>query len=190
MIGLLVAATVSGQGKVEGRGPARRFSSEKYGFSIKVPSGWLVDPSNDTPMYFSFSPAEAGDFNHQLKIPRGGAAISIVAQDTLPGRHARTPAEWALADSRGVSSGTPSLSPFEMPPESGATDATISTYDSATFGPDDQSEHRVNLFWDFRQKLFAAHLLYPAHDPKGPMFERIFADTVRSILPLESLQRH
>ena len=189
-IGLAAVSVADGQGRLEGRGSARRFVSEKYGFSIAVPPRWLVDPSQDTPMYFSFSPSEAGEFNHQLKLPKGGAVISVVAQDSLPGHQPRGLSEWAAADARGVSAETPSIRPFEMPTDTGVATATISSYDSAAFGPDDQSEHRLNIFWEFRQKLFVAHLLYPAHDPKGHEFEKIFLDTVGSIRPLRNLEKH
>jgi hypothetical protein len=184
-----VAATAAhAQGRLEGREAVRRFVSEKYGFSIGVPTRWLVDPSNDTPMYFSFSPSNAEQFNHQLKLPRGGAVISLVAQGRLPGPHFRSLSEWSAADARGVSGGSVSTRAFEMPPTTGVTNAIISSYDSATFGPDDQSEHRVNIFWEFRRELFAAHLLYGAHDPKGPEFNKVFLDCVRSIRPLEKAE--
>ena len=187
LIATALAATgvARGQGRLEGRGTTRRFISEKYGFSIAVPPRWLVDPSKDTPMYFSFSPAEAEDFNGQLKLPRGGAVISVVAQDSLPMRGSRALSDWAVADARGTSVEGPSVRPFETPTESGMTSAIISSYDTATFGPGDQSEHHVNIFWEFREKRFAAHLLYPAHDPNGTEFEKAFLQTVRRIRPMD-----
>jgi hypothetical protein len=186
LIATALAATgvADGQGRLEGSGAARRFISEKYGFSIAVPRGWLVDPSKDTPVYFSFSPAEAEDFNRQLRLPRGGAVISLVAQESLPMRSSRTLSDWAVADARGTSAESPSARPFETPTESGMTSAIVSSYDTATFGPDDRSEHHVSIFWEFREKRFAAHLLYPAHDPKGTEFEKVFLQTVRSIRPM------
>jgi hypothetical protein len=188
-IAVLVLAVVApvaahGQGKIEDHAGARRFVSEKYGFSIAVPPGWLVDPSGNTPLYFSFSPTDAGDFNHQLRLPKGGAVITVIAQDSLPPRQPRTLHGWAAADARGVSASDPSIRAFEMPTTTGVASAIISSYDSAAFGPDDQSEHRVNVFWEFRGKLFASHLMYPSHDSKGALFERVFVNTVRSIRPL------
>jgi hypothetical protein len=182
---LLTAVAVHGQGKIEGRGDTKRFISEKYGFSIAVPAGWLVDPSKDTPIYFSFSPSEGNEFNHQLKLPRGGAIISVVAQESLPGHQPSNLSEWAARDARGVSAESPSIRPLEMPPETGGAATIISSYDTATYGPDDQSEHRVNIFWEFRQQRFVAHLLYPARDSKGPIFEKVLLDTIRGIRPIE-----
>ena len=132
-------------------------------------------------MYFSFSPADAGEFNRQLKLPKGGAVISIVAQESLRGRQYHSLSEWAEADARGVSAERPSIRPFELSADTGVAAAIISSYDSATFGPDDQSEHRLNIFWEFRQQLFVAHLLYPTHDARGAEFEKVLLDTVRSI---------
>ena len=180
-IALFLAAAAGGQGRLGGRGTARRFVSDKYGFSVAVPPRWLVDPSGDTPVFFSFSPSEAGDFNHQLKLPMGGAVISIVAAGSLPGRHPSTLSDWASADARGVSAEAPSVRPFEVPSETGITAAVISSFDGAVFGPQDQSEHHVSVFWEFQHAFFASHLLYPANDPKGPEFEKALEDNVRSI---------
>ena len=188
IIGLTAVCTAFGQGRLEGRASARRFVSDKYGFSIAVPPRWLVDPSRDTPMYFSFSPADAGEFNRQLKLPKGGAVISIVAQESLRGRQYHSLSEWAEADARGVSAERPSIRPFELSADTGVAAAIISSYDSATFGPDDQSEHRLNIFWEFRQQLFVAHLLYPTHDARGAEL-KVLLDTVRSIRPLRNPEK-
>jgi hypothetical protein len=104
---LLATPAAYGQGRLEGGGPATRFVSEKYGFFIAVPPGWLVDPSKDTPRFVSFSPVEAQDFNHQLKLPKGGAVISVVAEESLVGRHFRGLFERAAADARGDSDKSP-----------------------------------------------------------------------------------
>jgi hypothetical protein len=80
-----------------------------------------------------------------------------------------------------VSAENPSVRPFDVPPETGITAAVISFFDSAVFGPQDQSEHHVSTFWEFQSQLFASHLLYPANDPKGPDFENILRDNFRSI---------
>jgi len=136
-------------------------------------------------MYFSFTPSEAQEFNRQLKLPKGGAVISVVALDRFQGLGFRTLDEWAVADAKGVSAGPPFTHSFDVPADSRVTAAIISVYDSATFGPDDQSEHRVNVFLEFRQKFFAAHLMYQTHDAKGSAFEKVFLDTIRSIRPIE-----
>jgi hypothetical protein len=173
-----------GRGRLETRGGARRFVSEKYGFSIGVPSGWLVDPSKDTPFYFSFSPSAAGEFNHQLELRNGGAVITVLAQETIPGPHPADLSAWATADARGVSAESPSINPFDMPPAAHVAAAIISSYDSATYGAGDRPEHRVNIFWELRKKRFAAHLMYLAHDPKGSSFTTVYFNTIRSIRPI------
>src|ERR1700722_638554 len=131
-----LVVTTYGEGRLEGRGNARRFVSQKYGFSMAVPPKWLVDPTKDTPIYFSFSPAEAGDFNQQAKLPKGGAIISVLAQDALPGPHAGDLSAWAATDARGVSAEGPSIHPFDISKETHVETAIISSYDSATYGPD------------------------------------------------------
>ncbi len=182
---MVSVALVRAQGKLEERGNTRRFVSEKYGFSIAVPPKWLVDPSKDTPMFFSFGPSNAEDFNHQLKLPKGGAVISVVPLEIFHGLESRSLSDWAVADAGGDAVENPLLRAIEMPSATGIANAVMSSFDSKMFGPDDQSEHRVNIFWEFHQKLFAGHLMYPAHDPKGSEFEKIFLDTIHSIRPIE-----
>jgi len=189
IVGLTVAVATSGQGRIEeGQRGSKRFISEKYGFSIAVPVGWLVDPSNDTPMYFSFSPAQGQEFNHQLRLPRGGAVISVVAQEDLPGPP-RSLRDWAAADARGDYARDPPIRDLEMPSASGISEALISFHDTPVFGPDDQSQHTVSIFWEFGGRRFAAHLLYPLNDPKAVRFERVLVDTVRSVRPLRKAVR-
>lgn len=90
---------------------------------------------------------------------------------------------------RGVSSGNPSVEPLEMPEQSGVSRAVVSSYDEATFSPDEQAQHCVSVFWEFKQKLFAAHLNYVANDPKGPALKKLFLETVRSIRPLDGAEK-
>jgi hypothetical protein len=147
---------------------------------MAVPKGWLVDRSRNTPIYFSFSPAEAADFNNQLKLPKGGAVISVVALDEIPA-HYRSVSEWAVADAKGNSAGTPSVKKLDLSSDTGVGDAIISTYDTKTFSEGERPEHHVSVFWEFRQRLFAAHLMYLAHDSKGNSFEGVLLETMNSL---------
>jgi len=182
---LLMAPAAEGQGTVEGRGDARRFISHKYGFSMAVPPGWSPSTALDTPVYFySSSPARFV----QATIPKGGAVIAVEAHDAVSGlsKSARTPSEWAAADARAFFlPEDPPVSPLEMPTQSGASLALVSSYDEPTFSPDERAQHSVAVFWEFNKKLFAAHLNYNTNDPNGPALEKLFLETVRSIRPLE-----
>jgi len=187
-IGYVAAAAAHAQGRLEEHGTGTRFVSEKYGFSIAAPRGWHVSLERDTPMFINFGSASGAS---QLALPKGGASIVVIAQDTLPGqrRLGNTPSDWAVADARGASAGSPSIQPLDMPKESEASNAVISSYDDATFSPDDQSQHSVAIFWEFHRKLFAAHLTYVSRDPNGPSLEKLFIETVRSIRPRDKPQR-
>jgi len=72
-----------------------------------------------------------------------------------------------------------------MPRESGASRAVTCSYDEATLSPDQHTQHSVAIFWEFDQKLFAAHLNYNANDSNGPALEKVFLQTVRSIRPFD-----
>ena len=172
------------QGRVEGRGEARRFISQKYGFSMAVPPGWGPSALLDTPVYF-YSP-QGGRFV-QAQIPEGGAVMVVTAHDTVSGlsKRATTPSGWAAEDARGFFlSKAPSVSLLEMPSESEASGAVMSSYDEPAFSPDQRTQHSLAVFWAYNKELFAAHLNYNANDPNGPALERLFLETIRSFRPV------
>ena len=181
--GLLAAAAAS-QGRVEGRGAARRFVSQKYRFSMAVPAGWAVSTRLETPVFFYDPFSERFVQDH---IPRGGAVITVEPQDTAsrPARSATTPEAWALADTRAFATNNPAIEPLRMPTESGIARAVGCSYDEPPDSPDQQTQHSVAIFWEFNQKLFAAHLNYNANDSNGPTLEKVLLDAVRSIRPLK-----
>ena len=175
---IAIAPAVLAQGKLDSTG--QRFVSEKYQFSIAIPRGWGASFDRDTPLFVSYPASRALP---QGKLPLGGANISIVPLDAYHSTKTLTLNEWATADARGDFAHSTPVRELEMPPESGVVAAIISSHDTPTFGPDDQAQHTVNVFWKFNGNLFAAHLFYPAHDAKGPGFEKVFLDTLRSIRP-------
>lgn len=180
-----LAAPSRSQVKVEGRGATRRFISQEYGFSMAVPKGWGVSTGLDTPVFFYAPPSKRFV---QDAIPPGGAVITTNAHDMVSGQEksATTPAAWALANVRIVASSTPPIKPFKFPRESRISRAVTCSYDEVTLSPEQRTQHSVAIFWDFGQKLFAAHLNYNANDSRGPAFERVFFQTIRSIRPLNN----
>lgn len=186
---VILTIAAHGQGKLEGRGTAQRFISEKYGFSLAVPQGWSTRLSHDQiPVYVNYPDSRALP---QLRLPRGGAMIGIVAKETLLGRRSgNSLPEWAANDMRIETDGTPtSPEPFEMPGQSDAKDAIILSYDSAIFGAGEQKQHCVAIYWEFKERPFAAYLHYIAGDPKAVALARVFVNTVRSLRPLGDLKR-
>jgi hypothetical protein len=183
-LAVLLAVPAASQGTVEGRGAARRFISPKYTFSMAVPVGWGVSTGLDTPVFFY---APSSERFVQDAIPKGGAVITTRPHDRVSGlaRSATTPEAWALADARAFASNNPPIEPFQMPRESGASRAVMCSYDEPAFSPDQQTQRSVAIFWEFEQKLFAAHLNYNANDSNGPALEKVFLRTVRSFRPLD-----
>jgi hypothetical protein len=180
---VLLTSSAASEGSLEGRGPKKRFISQLYGFSMSVPVGWGVSTRLDTPVFF-YAPASLRFI--QDAIPQGGAVITTEPHDTVSGprRSASTPEAWALADARAFAPSSPPIEPFVMPRESGASRAVTCSYDETTLSPDQHTQHSVAIFWEFDQKLFAAHLNYNASDSNGTSLEKIFSQTVRSIRPL------
>lgn len=181
---LLLAVVSGGNGRVEGIGKNRRFISDRYSFSMICPDRWLVSAIDDTPIYFSFAPSEAGDFNHQLKLPKGGAVISVTVADRALGQPFKSLHEWVRRGYEGVADGQPTIRGFEMPNESTARNAVVSAFNSTALAIGEQPERRVTVFWEFRGKYFAAHLMYRLGDNNGPRFERVLFTVARSFRPL------
>jgi hypothetical protein len=183
-LAVLLAAPAASQGRVEGHGVARRFISQKYMFSMAVPVGWAVSTLLDTPVFFYASSSERFV---QDAIPQGGAVITTASHDTVSGqsKSATTPETWALADAHVFASNSPPIEPFQMPRESGASRAVMCSYNEAALSLDQHTQHSVAIYWEFKQKLFEAHLRYNAEDSNGPALEKVFLQTVRSLRPLD-----
>jgi hypothetical protein len=155
-------------------------------FSMAVPAGWGVSTGLDTPVFFY---APSLEIFVQAAIPDGGAVITTEPHDTVSGRarSATTPEAWALAEAHALASNDPPIKPFQMPKASGASRAVICSYDEPTFSSDQHTQHSVAIFWEFNQKLFAAHLNYNANGSNGPDLEKVFLRIVRSFRPLDKL---
>lgn len=152
-------------GRVVGTGLSKRFLSVKYGFSVPVPPKWFVAVRGNTPFYFNFAPVKATGGGY---LPLGGATINVVAQDDLPSRQGReTLSEWADRDGDAGVAETFSERVIELPSETGIGRAVWSSFDLKMYGPDDQAQHQVNVYWEFHKRLFATHLVYVIGNLQG-----------------------
>jgi hypothetical protein len=177
---VVFAGLAAGRGRIEVRGGAREFVSEKCGFSMVVPAGWGASVELDTPVFF-YAPNSQRFV--QAEIPEGGASLTTECHDTTGGlaSSATTPEAWARVDMRIFASGVAPIESFRFPPQSGISRAVTSSYDEA-----DSVQHSVAIFWQFEGKLFAAHLNDNAGDPNAPALQRAFLTTIRSFRPLEN----
>ncbi len=181
---ILLAGLAASKGRIEVRGQAREFVSDRYGFSMAVPPGWGASVELDTPVFFYAPDSEKFV---QAEIPNGGAVLTTECHDTISGlaRSATTPEAWARVDMRISASGVSPIESFKFPRESGVSHAVISSYNELTFSPDQRVQHSVAIFWQFGETLFAAHLNYNASDRNGPALQRAFLRTIRSFRPLD-----
>jgi hypothetical protein len=181
---ILLAGLAASKGRMEVRGQGREFVSDRYGFSMAVPPGWGASVELDTPVFFY---APNSEKFVQAEIPKGGAVLTTECHDTTSGlaRSATTPEAWARVDMRISALGVSPIESFQFPPESGVSHAVISSYNEPAFSLDQRVQHSVAIFWQFREKLFAAHLNYNASDRNGPALQRAFLRTVRSFKPLD-----
>jgi len=185
LLALTLVAPLNSQASLVRAGRGQRFVSVKYRFSVACPANWRVSIRNDTPIFFSFMTDEAQEFTKQLKMPKGGAVITISEVDRSERRWVSL-ADWAKKDSRGVSDGPPSIHQIELPKESTISRAIQSSYDTVAFAIGEHVEHRVSIFWEFHGTLFSAHLMYRTKDPKGRMFENVLSEMVRSFRPVNN----
>jgi len=159
---------------------------------MAVPRGWfggfMEDAQSGVPMFLNFNPGKIHPRGDRL--PNGGAVIGVVAGDELPGagsppKWLRSPRDWLSDDVRAARpSPTPVIAPMEFPREAGVPNAAMVAYDVPAYSPQEQQQHCVRIAWEFEKKLFGAHLFYVRGDPKGPLYERAFLETIRSIRPL------
>jgi hypothetical protein len=185
VVGILLASAFNGHS--QGVRHSELVRCEKYGFSMTIPRGWLGGLMNgETPMFMNFreTPKKQPD-----SLPKGGATIGVVAADDMPGAESspkwlRALHDFAVWDARRDSQGDPALARIQFPSEAEVHSAVTTAYDVATYSPDEQPQHCVRIYWEFKTKFFVAHLTYVKGDPKGSMHEKVFLETIRSIRPL------
>jgi hypothetical protein len=164
---------------------AKRVVIEKYRFSIDAPAGWRVGVSekDGLPVFVNVAWPK---FGPQLHLPKGGASIHIIAEEALPGRvQDYTLEKWLEFGQVTSKAGTASSRTLETSPSTGITRALLSEFDEATFGPDDQPQRSVSVYWEFLGKRFAMHLFYIVGDPQGKHYEDLLTKATRSIRPLQ-----
>lgn len=162
-------------------GTSRRFLSSKYGFSAPIPPGWFVSVEGSTPFYFNFAPDKSPG---RGALPRGGAAINIVAQEDLPSRRGReTLLDWLETDADLGTVETVVQHAAEMPHETGIDKAVWSAFDLKRYGPGDQAQHQINVYWQFRGRLFATHLIYLKGDSRSADYEGLVTKIMVGIRP-------
>jgi hypothetical protein len=120
----------------------------------------------------------------QLRLPTGGAVINVTAWDRLLRRSGdESLAGWAHLDAVGAALGTMISHELDVPPSTEISEAILVSFDEATFGPDDQAQRGVSVYWAYRRQKFAAHLFYVVGDRKGVEYERVLRQIVLSIRP-------
>ena len=174
----------SGQDKLP-QPPTRpeRIRVGKYGFSLEAPSGWRVGIGKDgLPLFVNFPWSR---MQAQARLPKAGATINVVAWERLLRRRGdETLSGWASLDAVNAAPGTVVSVPLDVPPSTDISEAFWESFDEATFGPDDQAQREVSLYWTYGREKLAAHLFYVVGDPKGGAYETALRKLVFSIRPL------
>jgi len=186
LLGMLCEVPSSPQSRfasrVVGKGAAKVFLCRRYGFSVPVPPNWFVGLLGDTPFYSNFPPQDTLGGG---ALPRNGATISIVAQESLPGKEGReTLGSWADRDADLGAAESVIKQDFGIPPETGIERAVRVSFDRKRFGPDDQAQHDVNIYWVFRGKVFATYLEYVHGDPRAQEYESLVGSLMKRVRPL------
>jgi hypothetical protein len=154
-----------------------------YQFSVLPMPGWRTGTDKDgMPIFVNFPWSK---MQPQLRLPKGGAIVNLVAWDSLLRRQGdESLTGWARLDSVNAAPRTVTSQNVDVPPPSEISEAILVSFDQATFGPDDQPQHEANAYWIFRSKKFAAHLSYIVGDPKGAGYEAALKQLVLSVRPL------
>jgi hypothetical protein len=160
-----------------------RVLSRKYGFSMGSPRGWTAGlDKDDLPVFINFPTSPPVP---QQVLPKGGAAINVVAKDSLPGRRMRemTMAEWADFTEQAADRASLVASALDMPSSTGASNAMMASFDLRNLSLNSQGQHEAAVYWEFHGKLFAAYLFYVIGDPKAAEYSDLLVKLVRSIRP-------
>ncbi len=155
----------------------------KYGFSLRPPRGWHTSVGEDgLPLFVNFPWSKRLP---QLRLPKGGAVINLISFKRLPRRRGdETLTGWAHLDAAQAVPGTLASSALEVPASSEISEAVLLALDEATFGPDDQPQRDVGVYWIYHGERFAAHLSFVVGDPQGVAYENVLKQIVFSIRPL------
>ena len=73
---------------------------------------------------------------------------------------------------------------LRLPDSTEIREAVLVSFDEATYGPDEQAQRSVSVYWIFRGEKFAAHLSYLVGDPRGFSSENTLKGTVAGIRPI------
>lgn len=174
----------SGQvGAPQSREPSGRIRIRKYRFSIEIPSGWRTRIGEDgLPIFVNFPWAR---MQAQLRLPERGAIIRVAAWDNLRRRRGdESLAGWAKLDTVIAAPRTVATRVIDVPSRTEISEAILVSFDEATFGPDDQVQRDVRVYWSYRGKRFAAYLNYIIGDTKGNAYEALLKQIVFGIRPL------
>ena len=187
-VGLFIAFCPRGEcvqlGKLVGAGKAKRYLSIRYGFSVPVPPAWFVSTKDNTPFYFNFIPSSSRGGG---SLPIGGATLNIVAQDDLPSRRGReTLSSWAETDADSGDARSLVERAAIFPSETNVERALWTAFDLKRYSPDDQAQHQVNIYWEFRNHLFATHLIYLNGDPHAKDYNQLLDRVMRGIRPADN----
>ena len=174
-----------GQGRdQQARVRPKRIPIRMYAFSIEAPDGWRAGIGKDVlPMFVNFPWSK---MQAQLRLPAGDATINVVSWTSLVRRKGdELLTGWARLDAARAASGSVNSSVLVTPPSTGISEAILMSFDEATFGPDDQAQRDVSVYWTYQRENFAAHLSYVLGDPKGGQYENTLRQIVFSVRPLE-----
>jgi hypothetical protein len=169
-----------------GAGPTRaesRMPVRAYGFSVDVPAGWRAGAGpGGLPILVNFPWSQ---MQAQLRLPKGGAVVNFVAWDSLLRRKGDDSlAGWSQLDAVNAVPQTLTSERLDTPSSTEISDALMVTFDEATFGPLDQAQHQINVYWTFLGRKFASHLSYIVGDPKAVEYVDVLKHLVSSVRPL------
>jgi hypothetical protein len=167
----------------DSRVSSKRIHLRTYGFSLQPPTGWHTAlDKDDLPIFVNFPWSK---MQAQLRLPAGGAVINLVAWAKLPRRRGdESLIGWSHLDDVRAAPGTVVSDSLHFPASTETSDALLVSFNEATFGPDDQPQREVSVYWTFRREKFGAHLFYLVGDPHGMAYEAILHQIVASIRPL------
>jgi hypothetical protein len=184
----LVAGTLLFCLKSIGHEETRPFVDLVHHFSIRVPSGWS-ECSSRSILEVRYTPDRPkrgiAAFYNAVLLPYGGAVIQVLERKSRGIRfRSSSPEDWASFELKWADQTTSWRGDYEAPAESEIRSAIETSFDTPTRGEGLQPLTHVNIYLRFRSEVFAAHLFYNAHDPRGAEYREVFHAVIGSWRPL------
>ena len=157
---------------------SKRIFSKDHGYSVVLPKRWYVYNGGDLPLFFNY---RAEDALPQGQLPPGGAEIHLLLPaEWRQDNSVHSMSSWVAQEVRMHNGSHVKRNLIRGPAMSGRKRALQVSFDQLALGTPGQSLRLVAVFWQVKDRPFAAELSYVEGDSKGRQYQTVLLEMVRS----------